>query len=59
VRKHKVETIPQMVLRMENEREECWIPKMCFWGGEFETAVVGLVLLCAYGNGWMSANDYY
>jgi hypothetical protein len=41
VRKHRVETIPQMELRMENGREECWIPKMYFWGGEFETAVVG------------------
>lgn len=41
VRKNKVETIPQMVLRMENVREECWLPKMYFWGGEFETAVAG------------------
>ena len=41
MRKNRVETIPQMVLRMENEREECWTPKMCFWGGEFEMVVAG------------------
>ena len=42
MRKDKVEMIPQMVLRMGNGRGECWIPKrMCFWGGEFETAVAG------------------
>jgi hypothetical protein len=39
VRKDKVETIPQM---LESGRAECWIPKkICFWGGEFETAVAG------------------
>ena len=41
MRKNRVETIPQMVLRMENGREECWTPKMCFWGGEFEMVVAG------------------
>ena len=41
MRKDKVGTIPQMVLRTENVREEYWFPKMCFWGGEFERAVAG------------------
>ena len=41
MRKDRVETIPQMVLRMENGREECSILKTCFWGGEFGTADVG------------------
>lgn len=59
VRKHKVEKIPQMVLRMENGREEYWIPKKCFLGGEFETAVAGSVLLCVHGNGWTFASGYY
>jgi len=41
VKKDKVETIPLMV-RMENRREEYWIPKKFYsWGGGFETAVVG------------------
>ena len=41
---------------MENGKEECWIPKMCFWGGEFasETVVAGRVLQCVHVNGWMT-----
>lgn len=41
VRKDKEERILQMVLKMENGREECWIRKKCFLGGGFERVVAG------------------
>lgn len=59
-RRDRGETIPLTVLRMENGREVCWIlRKLCFWDGEFETVVLGWVLLCVYASGWTSANDCY